>query len=414
VSGVRAETRAGFRELLATVLGGRATFEVILVYDVSRWGRFQDPDEAGHYEFLCLQEGVRIEYCAEALGAAGGVGEALLKGLKRAVAAEFSRDLGRRVRDAQARRAALGHWQNGPPGFGFRRRLVGPSGEAGEVLQAGDRKALREAHTVLVKGPAKEVALVREIHRRFTEDGLTIAAIARRLNAEGATAENGAPWTFPRVRQVLTNPKYMGDVVSFRRETPLGGRRRWRPREAWIVAKGAAPALISRKTFAATQAALAARAPLSDEALLAQLAPVAAAHGVIGEARLKQLGVAHWRAYRQRFGSLRQAFAQLGCAPSSRAQKRLTDREMLQRLAQLALDRGRLAPALIDAAADLPCADAYRRRFGALAAAYAAIGYVHLSRRELASPVGQARLAARTARLRAVAARGRGACPAAA
>jgi hypothetical protein len=23
------------------------------VYDVSRWGRFQDPDEAAHYEFLC-------------------------------------------------------------------------------------------------------------------------------------------------------------------------------------------------------------------------------------------------------------------------------------------------------------------------------------------------------------------------
>ena len=32
---------------------------------VSRWGRFQNCDEAAHYEFLCQNSGVRVYYCAE-------------------------------------------------------------------------------------------------------------------------------------------------------------------------------------------------------------------------------------------------------------------------------------------------------------------------------------------------------------
>jgi DNA invertase Pin-like site-specific DNA recombinase len=40
------------RQLLANVEARRADFEMILVYDVSRWGRFQDTDESGYYEFL--------------------------------------------------------------------------------------------------------------------------------------------------------------------------------------------------------------------------------------------------------------------------------------------------------------------------------------------------------------------------
>ena len=41
------------------------------VYDVSRWGRFQDPDESAHYEFLCKAAGVRVHYCAEQFSTTG-------------------------------------------------------------------------------------------------------------------------------------------------------------------------------------------------------------------------------------------------------------------------------------------------------------------------------------------------------
>ena len=44
--------------LITDVRLGRADFDHILVYDVSRWGRFQDVDESAYYEFMCKEAGV--------------------------------------------------------------------------------------------------------------------------------------------------------------------------------------------------------------------------------------------------------------------------------------------------------------------------------------------------------------------
>src|SRR4051812_29688014 len=49
-SGLRLAGRAGLKRLIADVQNGRADFGVLLVYDVSRWGRFQDADESAYYE----------------------------------------------------------------------------------------------------------------------------------------------------------------------------------------------------------------------------------------------------------------------------------------------------------------------------------------------------------------------------
>src|SRR5687767_824154 len=65
VSGLGFSNRPGLKALLADVMGGSADFGHILVYDVSRWGRFQNPDQAAHYEFICAEAGVRVAYCAE-------------------------------------------------------------------------------------------------------------------------------------------------------------------------------------------------------------------------------------------------------------------------------------------------------------------------------------------------------------
>src|SRR5215468_1977003 len=48
-SGLKIKNRAGLIQLLADVRSGQADFDQILVYDISRWGRFQDTDESAHY-----------------------------------------------------------------------------------------------------------------------------------------------------------------------------------------------------------------------------------------------------------------------------------------------------------------------------------------------------------------------------
>ncbi len=52
-SGLRLDGRDALKQLIADVEAGAADFETILVYDVSRWGRFQDADETAYYEYLC-------------------------------------------------------------------------------------------------------------------------------------------------------------------------------------------------------------------------------------------------------------------------------------------------------------------------------------------------------------------------
>jgi len=48
-SGLRIDGRASLQKLIKDVEGGSADFTIILVYDVSRWGRFQDADESAYY-----------------------------------------------------------------------------------------------------------------------------------------------------------------------------------------------------------------------------------------------------------------------------------------------------------------------------------------------------------------------------
>ena len=64
-SGVTTARRDGLKRLLRDVVAGSQPYATILVVDVSRWGRYQNPDEGAHYEFLCREAGVNVCYCAE-------------------------------------------------------------------------------------------------------------------------------------------------------------------------------------------------------------------------------------------------------------------------------------------------------------------------------------------------------------
>jgi hypothetical protein len=61
----------------------RADFELILVYDISRWERFQDVDESAYYEFICKEAGIQVLYCAEQFENDGSLASAIHKTLRR-------------------------------------------------------------------------------------------------------------------------------------------------------------------------------------------------------------------------------------------------------------------------------------------------------------------------------------------
>src|SRR6202043_632453 len=142
-SGLKIKRRQGLSQLIADVTSGRADFSRILVYDVSRWGRFQDVDESAHYEFICKQAGVKVAYCAEQFDNDGSMVSSIVKNIKRVMAAEFSRELSAKVHAGQLRQAALGFRQGGPLGYGLRRELIDENRLSKAYLKRGQQKNLK-------------------------------------------------------------------------------------------------------------------------------------------------------------------------------------------------------------------------------------------------------------------------------
>jgi len=114
-SGLRIDGRDALKALLRAVESGQAPFKVILVYDVSRWGRFQDADESAYYEYVCRRAGIQVTYCAEQFENDGSPVATIVKGVKRAMAGEYSRELSTKVFAGQCRLIEMGYRQGGEP-----------------------------------------------------------------------------------------------------------------------------------------------------------------------------------------------------------------------------------------------------------------------------------------------------------
>ena len=314
-SGLSIDGRASLQRLIADVESGNTDFNLILVYDVSRWGRFQDADESAYYEYICKRKGIAVAYVAEQFENDGSPVSTIVKGVKRAMAGEYSRELSAKVFAGQCRLIEMGFRQGGPAGFGLRRVLIDQSGQVKGELKRGEHKSLQTDRVILMPGPDSEVATVNQIYRWLVEGDLPLAEIAKRLNDQPIYTDQGRPWTYSTVRQVLTNEKYIGNNVYNRHSFKLKKKHVDNPPEMWIRKEGAFDGIVPVATFMAAQEILAERS------------------------------------------------------------KKLTDAELLDHLKALYAECGRLSGFIIDQAPALPSAATYIQRFGSLTRAYELVGY---------------------------------------
>ena len=230
-SGLTVAGREQLRRLIDDVQNGRADYSAILVYDVSRWGRFQDADESAYYEYLCKRAGIEVHYCAEQFENDGGPTSTIIKSVKRAMAGEYSRELSSKVFKGQCRLIELGYRQGGMPGFGLRRMLINQAGQPKGMLARGEQKSLQTDRVVLVPGPEDEVRVVRTIYNEFTRKGKREAEIAAELNAKGLVTDFGASLdagdhpSGARQREIHRQQRLQPDIVQAQTETrPEPGR----------------------------------------------------------------------------------------------------------------------------------------------------------------------------------------------
>lgn len=314
-SGLRIDGRQALQRLIKDVQDGQANFKIILVYDVSRWGRFQDADESAYYEYICRRAGIQVAYCAEQFENDGSPVSTIVKGVKRAMAGEYSRELSAKVFAGQCRLIELGFRQGGPAGYGLRRTLVDQQGSHKAELARGEHKSLQTDRVILMPGPDNEVRIVNEIYRWFIDDGLVESEIAGRLNGMRLRTDLGRDWTRATVHEILSNEKYVGHNIYNRVSFKLKKLRVVNTPDMWIRKEGAFEGIVPPDVFYTAQGIMRARA------------------------------------------------------------RRYSDKELIERLRGLYRNRGFLSGLVIDESEGMPSASVYVHRFGSLIRAYQLVGY---------------------------------------
>jgi DNA invertase Pin-like site-specific DNA recombinase len=315
-SGLKLKNRLGLIRLLDDVQSGHADFDHILVYDVSRWGRFQDIDEAAHYEFRCKQAGITVAYCAEQFDNDGSIVSSIVKNIKRVMAAEFSRELSVKVHAGQCRLARLGYKQGGPANYGLRRELVDENAQPKTIMNGGERKYLLTDHVKLQPGPSTEVATVRWMFERF----LTVRSetqIARELNEKGIPNSRGGAWRRISVHFILTNESYIGNLIYNRSSQHLKQKRVENPEHLWIRSIGALPPIIDPSLFARVQQLMRGRwISLSNDEMLTMLRVALHKRGRLTSKIINETpGLPSTATYMDHFGTLRKAYSLIGYTP---------------------------------------------------------------------------------------------------
>lgn len=315
-SGLTLAGRPALCKLIADVTSPDRQFDIILVYDVSRWGRFQDADESAHLEYICRVAGVHVEYCAEPFSNDGSPFASVCKVLKRALAAEYSRELSSKVAAGKRRLIALGFRQGGSPGYGLRRCLVGASGERKGVLSRGEYKALITDRTILIPGPPEEIAVVHRIYDDYVRKDIGCWSIARALNREGIRSASGGRWSEATVKRVLTSEKYIGDSIYGRQTCLLKTRHRNTDPSTWVRYPGAFEPIVSRELFEKAQRVRAKRnRRVSNDDVVRRLQRIHSTNGEITTRLIKEDGYVGCGAIRERFGSIERAYTVAGLRP---------------------------------------------------------------------------------------------------
>lgn len=380
-SGVTTKNRDGLKALLRDVLAG-VPYSTILVLDVSRWGRYQDPDQAAHYEFICREAGVRVVYCAEPFDDDGGPTSSIVKNLKRVMAAEYSRQLADRCRQGIRRRRLAGGKGGGVAPYGFRRQVFELDGSPGPILKAGERRMRPDQTVRLVHGSKEESAVLRRIFWLFVKDARGVTEIARILNSAGVAYRDGGSWNEGRIKAVLRNEIALGVHVFNKNPTAFGTPLPKPPQDEWLRTKVLRP-VVSAELFQRAQRKFADLngQMFTDEEMLVKLRRLWAKEGYLSRRLVDNHPDVQWTgAYIRRFGSMQAAYDKIGWYRRSRSGEQvdrpgLEPDEIVRRLKDALKTHGYLNSRLIEASPRLPTVSTIKKRFGSLDQAYQAAGF---------------------------------------
>ncbi|MBA4019764.1 MAG: hypothetical protein C0483_21575 [Pirellula sp.] len=309
-SGLTAEGRDAFNEMMEEWVRKRMDFQFILCLDVSRWGRFQDIDLSATYSAECKRFGKLVIYTTLGKPKENDQLYQVQVHFERYRAAQYSKELSDKVLRGCIKIAQQGFWAGGKPPYAFQRLLLDETRQPLHPLLAGQRKSIQNQRVTLCPGDEHQVTVVKRIFYEFVKERRLPQQIAASLNTDGVLSPGGKAWDTGKVNRVLANQLYSGTLVYNKTTQKLKTPTCRNPESKWVTKTDAFDSIVDSDVFEQAKQLLAesCRLPTTPEMLdclrrlLEQFGEVR--QGLLGKVtRSPSSG-----AYKKQFGSLDAAY----------------------------------------------------------------------------------------------------------
>lgn len=327
-SGLNAEGRPAFTEMMEEWVKKNRDFQYILCLDVSRWGRFQDIDLSATFSSECKQHGKSVVYTTMGLPKENDNFQPVYLHFERFRAAQYSKELSEKVWRGCMKIAEQGYWAGGTAPYGMQRLLLDEKREPVGVLEPGQHKSIHNQRVTLTEGDPVEIGVIHRIFHEFTELLYSEHRIAEGLNTDGVPSANTPRWSAGMVVHRLRNEKYAGTMVYNKTQSKLKTPTKLNPPEEWVRTPGAFEGIVDFEQFVRAQEILAQRRrKYQSEEMLAQLAMLNQRYGLFHPSLVRLLEDAPSPStFACRLGGMDSAFQQLHSEPCDRAREMVHQR----------------------------------------------------------------------------------------
>lgn len=226
ISGTKIRNRTEFQRLMHDAKTG--AFEMVVVKDISRFARNTVDFLQSIRQLKAL--GVETNFLTANMSVLGN-SEFVLT-IFGALAQEESANTSKRIK--------------------FGKKISAEQGLVPNMVFGYD-KVPGDSHTLCIND--NEAKTVREIFRRYTEEGYGTSKIATALNEKRLRTKRDCDWTQGAVCRVLSNELYIGNIINGKQEVRdfLTGDRVNKEREEWCVVHRPELAIVDEPTFAKAQ-----------------------------------------------------------------------------------------------------------------------------------------------------------------
>lgn len=252
VSGLTAH-RPGFQRLFDNwILNSDAPqFDYVVVYDVSRWGRFEDADEAGYYEYQCKQAGKKVIYARQGFPIENQEDMAQVQTVFERIAAfRYSKKLSEDVIRGCLKISGQGYSVGGTAPYGLARMLLSADERKPiRIMKKGEHKSIANERITFIPKNDETTRTVEQIFDLFTYHQYNLSEITDVLNGQGVPSSNGKEWNRNKILHILSNQAYKGTLIYNKTWGRLKKKKRNNPKSNWVVCSNAFQGIVNEITF---------------------------------------------------------------------------------------------------------------------------------------------------------------------